>query len=493
MMENNDKIVILNTDDMEAPKLEDTGDIFSNRGQAVNQTYENKLTIVIQAYNRIDKLRNCIKYYQEYTSHIEHDLFLVDNGSEPEVLELFKSIEHPNKTIYRVTKNIGALYPAKYFTHNIRSEYYVLIADDAYVTKNWLDNLFTCIESDEKIARVVPMSSNMSNMQDPGLRFNSLEEMQEKAAKFNHKSDPTKWQERIRSFGVVVITRMLVQNFYVQGDLGFYYDFSDDDGCLRIARAGYKQIVCGDTFIHHDHYHQNENDPVKHNTSLQKGRECFVKKYYGLDAWVDLLNYEISLINLARYSKNNSNVLGIDCLCGIPLLEIRNRFKAKGHFNTNLYAFTTQAKHYHDLLFVTEGKVQCDRVNYINDYYPKSAFDVVILGEYINKYPETLKVLETALDLLVPGGQLLVKLKNTLDVKTFLALMGSKKDFHKEIYTHLMVDDFMGFLSNYGVSNVNINHLKESLDYNSNVELKAKLGLVFNDVVIKESYICITK
>lgn len=472
-MENN--IITINTDDLEPLKAEDCGDIFQNREEITSQSNENKVTIYLQAYNNIEKTKKCVEYLLKYTSHIDHELILADNGSTDGTIEFFKTVEHPKKTIFHFTKNLGSAYPTSIINSKIKSEFAVYMASDVYVTKNWLDNMLKCIESDIRIGLVMPMSSNMSNAQDPMLKFSNLEEMEQVAAKFNEKSDPNKWEERIRAFGGCGLRRRSAAILFGDIDVGFFHDFGDDDYCLRAFRAGYKQIVCGDTFVHHDHYQDGTNNEKIQN-SLEKGRENFKQKYFGLDAWEDLINFEQNLLNIATYSQSDSNVLGIDTLCGVPLLEIRNRYKANGYNNTNLYGFTTNAKHYHDLQFVTDGKVQCDRIDFINDHYTKNAFDMVIIGEYINKYSSPIKVLETALDLLLPGGQLLIKLKNTLDVKTILGIVGMSQIFHEELYTHIMLDDFKRFITSYGVKDIKQHNILENIDENTKVLIKENLN-----------------
>lgn len=497
-----DGVTVINTDNMDAPTA---GNSLYDSRERVSLAYsgndeQNMVTIVFIAYNRLEKTKKSMGYLLKYTNHIKYKLLLLDNGSTDGTLEFFKTVEHPNKKIYHITKNIGLGFGGDFIRNEVTTKYIVWCANDAYPTKNWLDNLLACMESDETIAQAVPMSSNMSNLQNPNLKFNSLEAMQKQAALFNKTSDPRKWQERLKTFGVIVIRRMSAARLIGDGDSGFFHDFADDDFGLRILRAGYKQIVCGDTFTHHDHYHSVENDPIQFQKSLETGRENFKEKHHGLDAWIDMLNYETNLLNLGTYQQNNSNILGIDPLCGIPLLEIRNKFKLNGHFNTNLYGFTTNAKHYHDLSFVCDGHVNCDRINFLYECYSKNSFDIVFLGNYLNSYPEPFKLLENLIEMIVDGGQLFIKLKNTLDVTSFLATIGLTNVFHDEILTHINIDDINAFLTKLNIANIKINSTlinidkdtKNIIDSNiSNIKYAEKEYL--KRMYVKEYLICIKK
>ena len=68
------------------------------------------------------------------------------------------------------SKNIGAFYgyiAAKNATQGrfLRGRYFVGLPYDVLVTTNWLKNMLICMESDERIGFVVPMSDNTSNLQ----------------------------------------------------------------------------------------------------------------------------------------------------------------------------------------------------------------------------------------------------------------------------------------------------------------------------------------
>lgn len=280
-MDSKDNIVIVNTDNITAPT--EGSDLYESR-KNVEEAFLNsdgcEVTIFLIAYGRIEKTKKALEYLMKYTSHINFKLILCDNGSvdNNETLELFKSVQHKNKTILHITKNVGAMFAATKALKMVDTKFIAIVANDAYVTKNWLDNLLACMKSDDKIAHVAPMSSNISNGQDPKLVFKNLDEMQKKASEFNKVSDPKKWFEKVRLFGVAYLYRTTVVDLIGLFDPGFFHDFADDDINVRFLRSGYKQVLCGDTFIHHEHYHDVENNQEKFKTSLDIGRQNFQDK-----------------------------------------------------------------------------------------------------------------------------------------------------------------------------------------------------------------------
>jgi len=256
----------------------------------------------------------------------------------------------------------------------------VQVSNDIYVTSNWLSNLLKCYESDKRIGFIEPVSSNVSNLQQVDLKFNDYDEMQKQAALFN-KSDPSKWEERMRLISVIGIWSRPVMDVVGRVDSAFVHDFGEDDICARIRRAGYKLMLCRDTWIHHDHDFRNleDKDPIKFQQSLDSGRTVYKDKYFGIDAWDDINNFEQSMFSLLKDIKiqdSNPRVLVVDGRCGAPVLELRNHFRRQGITNVTSHAFITKAKYYLDSQTVADD-VQCDRIDYIQSYYTEDIFDII--------------------------------------------------------------------------------------------------------------------
>ncbi len=374
------------------------------------------------------KKQKCVGYILKYTTDIEYELILVDNGSNDGTLDYFKSINHPRKKIIRVTKNIGSLVPI--IMNQWTGRYLAFITNDTYVTKNWLTNLLACMKSKDEIGLAVPASSNVSNLQEIGITFDTLDEMQEKAAK-NNISDPRLWHERIRILPIAALFRREALDIAGWMDYGFFHDFSDDDISFRFRRAGFKVMFCKDTFVHHDHVYSNpgEKNREEFARSLEAGRKDFQKKYYGLDAWDDVNNYETSMMSLVDTQELNSikriEILGMDVLCGTPILELKNKLR-EGHIDdVRLSAFSTDPKYWLDLKTICSGNVVVDQIDQLNTYFENESFDFVVLGKPINTFPNPYVLLKNLLKLLKRNGYLLLKLYNTSDIISVLRTLGA--------------------------------------------------------------------
>ena len=287
------------------------------------------------------------------------------------------------------------------------------VSNDLVVTPHWLSNLLRIAESDEKIGLVQPVSSNISNLQQVNLDFNSIDEMEEKAEAYNV-SDPAKWEQRLR----LVINGCLIkkETLYAIGwpymDVGFFHDFADDDMTFRVRRAGYKTILARDTWIHHNHdqVHMEYDNLEEHARSLRVGRKNFQDKYFGIDAWDDVNCFIPEYLSVLKPTDTEHNrILGIDVRCGTPVLEIKNRLRYSGIYDAECHAFTQQAKYFLDLqTFCGADNVFSGDIGSLVNCFDNASFDHIVIGEDINSYKNPIGVIKSALKLLAHGGQLFV-------------------------------------------------------------------------------------
>jgi GT2 family glycosyltransferase/SAM-dependent methyltransferase len=417
-MEKN-KVIIINTDDQK--EIEPGFGLINTRSlrlQSMLGSNENLTSIVIQAFNRLEKTIICVDSVLRFTPDHAFEMILIDNGSSDGTFDFYKSINYPRKTIIRVTKNISSIVP---FQQVINGRYIAYICNDTYVTSNWLTNLLTCINSDPRIGMAVPATSNASNLQGIDLSFNSLEEMFSKA-KIHNISDPRKWNERLRLvLQMGLFKREALDAAGILLDYGFFHDFADDDTTFRIRRAGYKAILCKDTFVHHDHVRSEMSEVQKEefNESIQSGKDDFSSKYFGLDSWKDVNNYEQELLSFlvpTDYSPEDTiEILGIEVLCGTPILEIKNKLRENSIFKTNLSAFTSDAKYWLDLKTICTGDVIVENSYNLDKAFPENHFDIIIIGKSLEYFKSPLDVLSNVYKNLKENGVLLFRVNNPSD------------------------------------------------------------------------------
>ena len=291
------KEIIINTDNVEKPNEHNT---FLENRRIVYDTKGCELSICIMAYNRLEKTKLCVESVLEHTKNIDYILVLADNGSTDGTYEYFKSVKYENKVLIKITKNITGVYGSNQILRHIRTKYYALLGNDTIMTYHWMDNMLKCIKSDERIGMVTPLSTNTNIYQLPDIpAWNSFEELQEIAREHNQ-SDPTKWKDFYRLIPIVALYRMEVFDIVGKYDPGYFHEFTEDDHEIRIRRNGYRIVLCGDTFIHHNHLVEERTDYDVRLLATKSGKNNYQTKFCGIDAWDDIDNHIIAYANYIK-------------------------------------------------------------------------------------------------------------------------------------------------------------------------------------------------
>lgn len=440
------KIIIKDLTYKEAPSI--GRDIYEVR-RNLNKLREDinpLVSIYVLAYNNLEKYtKPCVESILKYTTDIDYELVLVDNGSTDETYEYFKTIQHDKKKIIKITKNVGIGYQALNCFDELNGKYIALLCNDTIVTQNWLSNMIKCAQSDPKIGMICPASDYISNLQAINLEYKDLNDMQEKA-KLNNVSNPCKWSERLKLVTVATLfTRECIDMTGIF-DYGYIHDYSDDDISFRVRRAGYKAVLCKDSFISHRGEFSDKGIELA-SISMKEGSNFFKNKYYGIDPQ-DVLNYELGMLSLIDFDlieHEDKKILGVDVLCGTPILELKNKMREKGIFGTKLSAFSTHAKYWLDLNTICDDVV-VDRIDYILEHY-EERFDYIILGQTINSYKNPLNVIENIIKLLKIDGTILLKLKNMYDIETMLNILNQRVDIENQLKTNIDIDYFNQYLN----------------------------------------------
>lgn len=146
-------------------------------------------------------------------------------------------------------------------------------------------------------------------------------------------------------------------------------------------------------------------------------------------------------------------ILAVNVTAGQPLLDVKNKLREFGIFHSSSTAFSTNAKYY-TFLSTAADQVLCDRIQFLREDLEDRKFDIILLGEAINLFPDPEYVLKTLLGLLEPNGQLLFKLKNSYDVRMFQGILGSPLPAEDEKMVVLTLEDIRRMAEKHGVSHV---------------------------------------
>ncbi len=444
------KVIEVCSEHLNAP--EQTVDVAAVR-KKMYKGKEELVTIVIFAYGRLEKTRNCVESVLKYTEGISYKLLLIDNGSpEDDVFRYFQSVKHDNTVILHVNKNVGGSFANNKGEKLAESEFYVLLNNDVIVTKDWLKNLLTCAQSDENIGMVCPVCTNVTWEQLETLGgFSNEEEMQEKAAAFNI-SNPKKWEERTRLVPLVALYRTECFDLAGGFDMGYLHNFGDDDHCFRIRRAGYKLVLCRDVFIHHDHIRDSAVMQGEEGAEIVLSRAAFQNKFHGIDAWDDTQNVIAPYIqNLEVFDDGQVNILAFESRCGTPILDIKNLCKWSGIEQINICAVTEKLIYYPDLESVSD-EVLSGSIRDILEEKDGEKFSFIYCGKEMNLYDKPLELLKKLVGRVKKDGYLIFTLRNTYDYRNFLQTVGVGNLKDEDYPVQIPFMDVITYLQSEGIN-----------------------------------------
>jgi len=379
-------------------------------------TYENRgenylVSIFIPVYNKLEYTKKCLESLFRNTdlTSYSYELILLNDGSSDGTEEYFKELGI--RKVLTLKHNVKAMIFSLMY-RVCEGKYAAFVNNDTILTSNWLDNLLTCIQSDPDIISVSPSTPNTSNLQ--GMIDEFTPENAEEIAKAHNVKCPYLWEERCRLMPVIALYDIKKVNTIGFADRYFYtMEFWDDDFCLRARRAGYKQVLCKDTWCYHFGSVSGKEDQLKYRT-LQNGRSLFMEKH-GVDPWGNNFCYDPYLLtHLETTFKDlpeNTPILGIDSGYGADVIQLMTGLRRLGKKVS--FSFAISDPKLADDLKPLKGEVSiADSPYSIYRSLPEGSFQYICIGKELSLYPDYSELLKECASRLDAGGVLSFYLRN---------------------------------------------------------------------------------
>jgi len=372
-----------------------------------------QVSIIIPTHNQLTLLRSCIHSIQRFTKEGQYEIIIIDNGSTDGTHEWLQS--QPDLLLIRNNENLGYPKACNQGMKAAKGRHLLLLNDDTVVTPNWLDNLLTCLNSDLTIGAVGPVTNFASYHSAISVSYQNEEEMIQFARQYNV-SDPAKWEERLKLVGFCLLIRG--EAFRKTGLLDERFspgNFEDDDYSLRLRQAGYRLILCRDTFIHHAGSASFSGDPNRFQQLLDQNEKKFAEKWgfsphYSMGIREDLLDL------MEHDTEDPIRVLDVGCACGGTLLKIKHLYPQAEVYgielNPKAAAFASQ------LADVRQGDIEKMALD-----YPEHFFDYVLFADVLEHLYDPQKVLSRVLPHLKPTGLVLAAIPNAAYVEVVHGLL----------------------------------------------------------------------
>ena len=285
------------------------------------------IDIIIPVHNALADVQLCVESLYD-TQTYAFNLIVVDDASDEETREYLEeqSIERGFQLI-RHEEN-------RRFTHSVNSglaqseaDYTILLNSDTIVTKNWIEKIIACFESDNQIGVVGPLSNAASWQSVPqrskpegGWMVNdipqgySIEQMGLLIETLSKKSYPK--VPSVNGF-CYAIKRAVIEeigNFDTEYFPTGYGE--EDDYSIRAREAGYEIAIADDTYIYHSksksYTHQiREKLTANGRLALDKkhGKEridILIQDWKADNAIIIISN---TINNILQHSKGNKKVV----------------------------------------------------------------------------------------------------------------------------------------------------------------------------------------
>ena len=214
-----------------------------------------KTSIIIALWNQLAYTIQCLESLEAFTPE-EHEVILIDNGStDGTVAWLTERLpKHPEYKLIVNDTNLGAGKATNQGIGIATGEYICFLNNDVVLSKEWLKGLIDCAESADDIGMVGPKSNYVSGPQmemdtatgyDTIFTYTAYAESYRKA----HRGAYIPYWRIIPICGL--IKRAVIDKIGIFDEQFFPGNFADDDLCRRACLAGYRNMICGDVFVHH--------------------------------------------------------------------------------------------------------------------------------------------------------------------------------------------------------------------------------------------------
>lgn len=243
-------------------------------------TAPSTIDVIVPIYNAYEDVVTCIASVRRHTRPERYRLILIDDKSpDPRIgsyLESLREEHDAGMMIVRNERNLGFVGTVNHGMGLSSENDVVLLNSDTIVTPGWLEKLRRCAESDPQIGTITPFSNNAEICSFPVFCQNNdlaglpdielINQAMEMAALPSYPDIPT-------AVGFCMyIRRTLLRKigFFDAETFGLGYG-EENDFCMRAIKAGYRNVLCDDTFVAHTgsrSFDQKKQALIEANTRL---------------------------------------------------------------------------------------------------------------------------------------------------------------------------------------------------------------------------------
>ncbi|WP_127534306.1 methyltransferase domain-containing protein [Paenibacillus kobensis] len=361
-------------------------------------------SIVMVTYNKLAYTVQCIDSIRRHTEDGTYELIVVDNNSEdgtPEWLE-----QQPDVRLIRNDSNAGFPKATNQGLEQAAGDLLMLLNNDTVAAPGWLDNLKRALLSGDDIGAVGPVTNNASYSTSIPVPYASTDDMEPFAADYN-RSDPAKWEERIKLIGFCLLMKR--EAYEKAGPLDEQFgigNFEDDDLCFRMLLSGYKLLLCRDTFIHHYGSVSFGDDRSEFLKLLARNTDIFQQKW-GLNP-ESAMSIRFDMLGVLTDQLEEGaplRALEIGCACGATLLALKFRYPGSELFGAERTEAAARIARAAGIHIFASGRPDDWTI-------PDGTLDLILISN-AHAYAEHTDQLNKLIRKLRPGGCIIAGFRNS--------------------------------------------------------------------------------
>ncbi len=374
-----------------------------------------KTSFIILSYNLLDYTRNCIESIRSTVPESAREIVVVDNASTDGSVAWLKEqkdiILKENKENSGFPKgcNEGIALASK--ENDI-----FLFNNDTLMTPNALFWLRMGLYENETHGTAGCVSNCVPNLQQIPLENSETNYLLDFGKKNNI---PMKYpyEEKLFLIGFALLIRRSVLEELGGLDERFSPgNYEDTDYGLRVLTAGYKNILCKNSFIIHFGHKSFEKNMDSFKDLLSINGKKFKEKW-GIDEHYYMYPRQELAKLVEEKWETALTILDIGCGCGAMAAYIKGRYP-----NTTAYGVEIVPTPANIASHILEDVI-CADIETLDFPWPEEFFDYVMMGDVLEHLHEPAKVLKKLYKHIKKDGHIIVSMPNVKHYSVMLPLI----------------------------------------------------------------------
>lgn len=206
--------------------------------------------IIIPIYNSLASVKACLNAVLTHTQVTDYHLYLIDDGSDNMTHQYLvnQATNHAHITLHTHSENLGFVKACNTGFYLSTAAYVLLLNSDVIVTPDWLPRLLACMQSDQRIAAVNPLTNHAPQIDLPMLPGSNFYDMDWALAK----NPKPQCIDIVTNVGFCLLLRRSALNQVGVFDEIYGRGYCEEsDLCMRLTTQGFRTVVANNVYVYH--------------------------------------------------------------------------------------------------------------------------------------------------------------------------------------------------------------------------------------------------